>query len=127
MILIGPVGAGAQELDVAHFDGVASTDRSNHPRHDIGSAAAARSVAGIVQVDAVQGGGEAIAVALAPNLAIGQDVDAGPLHVADGDQRRVVLGLFEKWLGDAPDIPRPDARRQPTQELSRSTSQSGCG
>jgi hypothetical protein len=32
-----------------------------------------------------------LAPALAPDLAVGDDVDAGALHVADGEQRGVVL------------------------------------
>ena len=47
--------------------------------------------AGVVQVDPVERGGEAVGVALAAHLAVGDDVDAGAFHVADGDQGGIVL------------------------------------
>jgi hypothetical protein len=43
-------------------------------------------------------------VALAPDLAVADDVDAGALHVPDGHDGRVVLGLLEQGLGDAPGL-----------------------
>src|SRR6185369_8453790 len=42
---------------------------------------------------------------LAPHLAVGDDVEACPLLVADGDDRSVVLRLFEPLRGDAPEFP----------------------
>src|SRR5204862_7837460 len=38
---------------------------------------------------------KAVGVALAAHLAVGDDVDARALHVADGDQRRVILRLLQ--------------------------------
>ncbi len=49
--------------------------------------------AGIVDVDAFERGGEAVGVALAPHLAVGDDVEAGALLVVDGEQGCVVLRL----------------------------------
>src|SRR5205823_8609884 len=40
------------------------------------------------------------------------DVDAVLLHLADRQERRVVLRLFEPGLRDAPDLTREDARGQ---------------
>src|SRR5262252_7923166 len=75
------------------------------------------TVARIVEIDAVEGGGESVAVAFAADLAVGNDVEAGALHVADGDPRSVVLGLFEERLRNAPQVSGAYARRQPPQQL----------
>ena len=58
----------------------------------------------VVEVDALERGGEAVGVALAADLAVGDDVEAGLLLRADGEQRRVVLRLGEVRLGDAPEL-----------------------
>ena len=67
--------------------------------------------AGIVDVDAFKRGREAVGVALAPHLAVGDDVDAGALHVADRDHRRIVLRLLEEIGVHPPDLERARARR----------------
>ena len=54
--------------------------------------------------------GEAVGVALAADLAVGDDVQPGALLVADGEQRRVVLGLGEPARVDAPQLARAHAR-----------------
>ena len=56
---------------------------------------------GLSRSIAVERGGEAVGIALAPLLAIGDDVEAGALLVADGQQRGVVLRRFE-LLRDRP-------------------------
>ena len=50
----------------------------------------------VVEVDAVERGREAVRVALAPDLAVADDIEAGLLLGADRDDRRVVLGLVEQ-------------------------------
>src|SRR5205085_11620973 len=84
---------------------------------DVGATAAAGALARIVQVDPLQCGGETIAVALAADLAIGDDVDIGALHVADGQHGGIVLSLLEEWLGDAPDIAGTNTWRQSAEQL----------
>ena len=64
----------------------------------------------VVVVDAVERGGEAVGVALAAHLAVGDDVDAGALHVADREERGVVLRLLEVRLRDAPQLVHAHAR-----------------
>jgi len=56
----------------------------------------------MVEVDAIQGGRKEIRIALAPDLAVADDVEAGVLLRADGQQGRIVLGLGELGLGHAP-------------------------
>src|SRR5207302_4849944 len=106
----------AQELDVADLDGMFAADGSHDTRHDVDAAAATWTVARVVEIDAVEGSREAVAVAFAADLAVGNDVDAGPLHVADGDPGGVILGLFEEWLRNAPQVsgayPRWESRQQ---------------
>ena len=105
------VGVGAQEFDVAHLDRMPALDRADHARHDGEAAGAVRCLAGIVEVDAVERGGEAVGIALAPLLAVGDDVEAGALLVADRDQRGVVLRTLEPFGIDAPQLLGAHPRR----------------
>ena len=73
--------------------------------------------AGIVDVDAVERGGEAVRVALAAHLAVGDDVEAGALLIADREDRRILLRLLEPLRLDAPEFLRPHARRKAAGEL----------
>jgi hypothetical protein len=68
--------------------------------------------AGVVDVDALERGGEAVRVALAPDLSVGDDVESRVLLGADREQRRGVLRLVEPRRGDAPQFPRPHAGRE---------------
>src|SRR5258705_10924966 len=90
-----------------------SPDLAGDARHRLLLARARRGDARPFEVDALERRCESIRVALAPDLAVGDDVDAGALHVADGDDGRVVLGLLEELRRDAPDLPRANPRRQP--------------
>src|SRR5439155_2164981 len=74
------------------------------------AAAAAPDLAGMLAIDAVERQGETVGIALAADLAVADDVDAGPLHIADGEDRRIVLRLFEQGIGDPPDVARTDPR-----------------
>src|SRR5439155_26766464 len=107
------IGAGAQEKYVAHLDRVRPLDRSDHARNRVGVTGAVERGAWTVQVHAFQGGGETVRVALAPDLAIGDDVDPGALHVADRYHRGIVLRLLQPLRRHAPDLLRAHARRQP--------------
>ena len=68
-----------------------------------------------------------IRIALAPLLAVADDVDAGALLVADGEQRGIVLRGFQ--LVRARRSHRSSARTRGTcfDSLARSISHSGCG
>ena len=107
----------AQELDVVDLDRVLAPDRTDDARHRVGTARATERDAGVVEVDAIQGGGEAIGVALAPDLAVGEDVQAGLLLRLDRCDGGVVLCLGEKRLGNAPQLLCAHARRQALQQL----------
>ena len=105
-----PVGIGAQELDIAHFDRMPAPDRADDARHDALRPGAAHGRAGVLDIDAVKRRREAVGIAFAADLAIGDDVDAGALHVADGEDGRVILRRLQKRLADAPQIGRAHAR-----------------
>ena len=94
-----------------------AADLADDARYGIGMAAAVERGAGIVDVDAFERGGEAVGVALAPHFAVGDDVEPGALLGADGDERRVVLGLLEPFGRDAPELAHPDARRKAAGEI----------
>ena len=68
------------------------------------------TVPGIVDVDAVERGGEAVGIAFAPLLAVGDDVEPGALLVADGEDGGVVLRRFELVRRDEPEIVGAHAR-----------------
>ena len=88
-------------------------------------ARAVERAAGIVDVDAIERGGETVGIALAPHLAIGDDVESGTLLVANGDERGVVLRLLQELRRDPPQLFRPHARREAAGKLFRSISHSG--
>ena len=90
--------------------GVAAAHLADRARHHGVAAGAVPHHRRRVDVDAVERGREAVGIALAPHLAVGDDVDAGALHVADRDQGRVVLRLFEERLRHAPHLLQAHAR-----------------
>ena len=98
------VGVRAQKLDVADLDGLAPLDRARHDRHRNLVAGAAHDLAEPLAVDAVERVRELVRVAFAADLAVGDDVDAGALLLADRDERRVVLRLLEPLGRHAPDL-----------------------
>ena len=65
----------------------------------------------VVAVHAVERGGEAVRIAFAPHLAVGDDVETGAFLVADGENGRVVLRLLEHDSLDAPEFARARSRR----------------
>ena len=99
---------------------------ADHARHRDWLAAAIDRGAGLVDVDAVERGGEAVGIAFAPLLAVGNDVEPGALLVADGEDGGVVLRRFELVFATSQ---RSSARTRGTcfDSLSRSISQSACG
>src|SRR6266446_7070860 len=58
----------------------------------------------VVEVEACERGGEAVRVAFAPGLAVGDDVEARLLLRPDGEERGVVLRLREIGLRNAPQL-----------------------
>ena len=65
---------------------------------------------GVVVVDAQKRGGEPIGIAFAAYLAVGNDVDAGAFHVADGEDGGVILRLLEIRLRNAPHFTQSHSR-----------------
>ena len=104
-----PGGVGAQEPYVLHFDRAPAPDRAHDARHRIGMARAVERGARIVDVDALERRGEPVRIALAADLAVGDRVDAGQLHLADGDEGGVVLRLEQVRLGNPPGVARAHA------------------
>ena len=106
----GMVGVLAQELHVAQLDRPGALDLADHARHRRLVAVARDDDGGIVGVDAFERGGKAVGIALAADLAVGDDVDAGALHVADRDDGRVVLRFFEMLFRQPPHLVHARAR-----------------
>ena len=121
------VGERAQELDVAYLDRPRAADRADDARDRVLVARAVERDAGLVEVDAVERGREAVRVALPAHLAVGDHVDAGALHVLHGEPGRVVLGLLEVRLGHPPELRARTRGGSRSPSRSRSISQSGCG
>jgi len=65
-------------------------------------ARAVERCAWIVDIDTLERGSEAVRVAFAPLFAISDDIEAAALLVADGEKRRIVLPLFQKFRSYAP-------------------------
>ena len=112
ILTVRPV-RGPQELHVAHLDRVAAADRAGHPGHRVRLAAAVQRGTGVVDVHAVEGGREPVRVAFPADLAVGDDVQAGPLLGPDGQFGRVALGLLQVVRGHPPQLAGPDPGREP--------------
>src|SRR4051812_34723016 len=93
-----------QEFGVARFDRAAPADLTDDARHRGRSAAAALDLAGMLGVDAIERQRKTVRIAFAADLAVGDDIDAGALHLAYRDDCRVILRLFKPRLGHAPDV-----------------------
>ena len=121
------VGVGAQKFDVAHFDRMPAPDPADDARHWIGMAGAIERRAGIIDVDAFERGREAVGIALATHLAVGDDIEAGALLIADRQQVASFCAC-SSHSGATRQSSRARTRggNRPASFL-RSTSQSGCG
>ena len=118
MILTLRVGVALQELQVLDLDRRACAGSCPTMRGTgLGCPERSSADAGIVDVDALERGGETIGIALAANLAVGDDVEAGVLLRLDRHDRRVVLRLGQEGLGDPPEFARAHARRKSPGEL----------
>ena len=104
------VGIGAQELKIAHFDRPAPFDGGMHARHLNFSPCTALDRRRIVGIHAFERRDKIIRIAFAAHFAIGDDVDAGALHVADRQDCRVILRFLQAVRGDAPQFMHVDAR-----------------
>src|SRR5262245_30862477 len=80
-------------------------------------AGAVERCAGVVDVNAIERRREAVGVALASDLAVGDDVEPGLLLRPDREQGRVVLRLLDPRLGNSPKFLRAYARRKSTGEF----------
>jgi tetratricopeptide (TPR) repeat protein len=114
--LDGPVGVRAQEPQVVHLDRAPPPDRPGDPGHRVRLAAAAEHGARVVDVHPVQRGREPVGVALPADLAVGDDVEPGPLLVPDRQHGRVALRLLQVPGVDPPQLPGPHPRREPARE-----------
>ena len=87
----------AQELQVADLDRVRPVDRADDARHRVGVPGAVERGARVVDVDAVERGGEVVGVALAADLAVGEQVEPGALLGAD----RELVASSWAWASSA--------------------------
>ena len=101
---------------MARLDGSRPPDRADHPRDGVLVTGPVERDPRCVEIDAVERRREVVRVALAAHLAVRDDVDSGLLHVTDGETGRVVLRLLEERLRHTPELPGPNARRQPVAE-----------
>jgi hypothetical protein len=127
VIFTRPVGVGAQEAQVLDLHGLAAADRRDHARDGRRVALAVQGAARVVDVDALERGGEAVGVALAAHLAVGEDVQPRALLVADGDEHGVVLRLLEMAGSTRHSSLARTRGGSRWCSASRSMSQSGCG
>jgi hypothetical protein len=97
-----PIGVGAQHLEIAQLNGLSAADRPDDARHGNWPAIPVDHNARFFDVDAVERGGKAIGIAFAALLAVADDIEAGALLIADGEDRRVILRRFELVRRDQP-------------------------
>jgi hypothetical protein len=89
---------------------VPALDRTGDARHRNRPAVPVDDRTRLFDVDAVERGGEAIGIAFAPLLPVGDDVEAGALLVAYRQDGGVVLCRFELVGRHQPQIVRRHAR-----------------
>ena len=122
-----PVGVAAQELQVADLHRVRPVDRADDAGHRVGVPGAVQRRPRVVDVDALQRGGEVVGVALPADLAVGEQVQPGALLGADRELGRVVLGLSEQRGLDAPQLLRAHPRAGSGRRASRGRSATRAG
>jgi hypothetical protein len=118
---------GLQKLYVAHRHRVFAPDLTIDPRHRIGMARPVQRGAGIIDIDAIERGGEPVGIAFPANLAIRNDIEAGTFLRPDGEKRRIVLRFEKMRLIDTPEFRGANRGGNRPRSFSRSISQSGCG
>jgi hypothetical protein len=111
------IGIAAQERDIAHLDRAQPADRADDARHHDGAARPAAHFRGIVEINPRERRRKPVRIAFAADLAIGDNVDAGTFHVADRQNRRIVLRLFEPGLGHPPQLLSTHPHRRQVDQL----------
>jgi hypothetical protein len=106
-----------QEFEILDLHRVLAAHFPGDPRQLDWVSGAIESFAGIVDVDAFERGREAVRIAFAPDLAVGDDVEPEFLLCADREQRGVVLRLRKPRFRHAPQLLRAQARREALAEL----------
>src|SRR5712692_5647257 len=106
-------GMRAKKGQILHLDRPLPPDWTVYKRDDIRSAAPGKPLSRALRVDAAKRGGEAVRVALPPDLAVRDNVDAGALHVVDRDDRGIVLSLLEPGRVNPPHLASTHPRRHP--------------
>src|SRR5436190_11831250 len=101
-----------EDTHVLQLHRMPAPDLSLNARHGIRMTGAFERRSRIVDIDAFERRGEAVGVALAADLAVGDDVEAGLLLRADGEQRGVVLRFGETDLRYPPELSCAHARRK---------------
>jgi hypothetical protein len=84
------VSVDAEEFDIAHLDRAQPADRTDDARHNNGAAGAPAHGRRVVEIDPRKGGRKTVRIAFAADVAIGDEVHSGALHVADREQGRKV-------------------------------------
>jgi hypothetical protein len=100
---------GTQEFNVVYFYWLLAPDFAYDARYWIWMAGSVERGAWIVDVDTLEGGGEAVRVAFAALFTVSNDIEAGAFLVADSEKRCIVLRFFQKFRSNAPQLPRPNA------------------
>ncbi len=106
-----------QKQKILDLDRMPAADFPRDARQEDRMPGAVQALARLVDVDALERGGEAIGVALAADLAVGDDVQARFFLRANRQDGRVILRLREQGLGHAPELLRAQARRKALAEL----------
>ncbi len=102
-------GVAAQEAHVLDLDGAGPSDGADHAWHLNPAPWTQLDGPRPCRIHPLQRQDEAVGIALPADLAVGDDVDAGALHVFDGQAGGVVLGLGQDLRSRSPDVRRIDA------------------
>jgi hypothetical protein len=112
-----PVGLRLEEFQVVDFHRMAAAYFADDARYRVRVPGAVERRAWIVDVHAIERGGEAVGITLAADLTVGDDVESCLLLFADRDLRGIVLRFAQPRLGDAPQFAGAHPRRKASRQL----------
>ena len=85
---------GLEKKQILQLDGPGAPDLAHNAGHRVGVAGTVQAHAWVIDVNALQCGGDAIGIALTADFAVGDDVQTGIFLGADGEQGGVLHGLL---------------------------------
>ena len=91
----GTIGILTKELHIVQFDRSAALHRADHARYRRLRSVSRSDDGRVIGIDAFKRGSKTVGIAFAADFAVGDDIDAGTLHVAYRDDGGVILSFLQ--------------------------------